>query len=94
MLGCRFAIPALLERGGGAIVNTASAAAFYGSHSLAAYGISKAGSSRSPDTSRPRTANAGSGATRSRRASSSTATRRPALADRWATVSAATASAT
>jgi len=43
MLGCRFAIPALLERGGGAIVNTASAAAFYGSHSLAAYGISKAG---------------------------------------------------
>jgi NAD(P)-dependent dehydrogenase (short-subunit alcohol dehydrogenase family) len=43
MLGCRFAIPALLERGGGAIVNTASAAAFYGSHSLAAYGVSKAG---------------------------------------------------
>jgi len=43
MLGCRFAIPRLLERGGGAIVNTASAAAFYGSHSLAAYGISKAG---------------------------------------------------
>ena len=30
MLGCRFAIPAMLERGGGAIVNTASAAAFYG----------------------------------------------------------------
>jgi NAD(P)-dependent dehydrogenase (short-subunit alcohol dehydrogenase family) len=43
MLGCRFAIPAMLERGGGAIVNTASAAAFYGSHSLAAYGTSKAG---------------------------------------------------
>ena len=43
MLGCRFAIPAMLERGGGSIVNTASAAAFYGSHSLAAYGISKAG---------------------------------------------------
>ena len=43
MLGCRFAIPRMLERGGGAIVNTASAAAFYGSHSLAAYGISKAG---------------------------------------------------
>jgi NAD(P)-dependent dehydrogenase (short-subunit alcohol dehydrogenase family) len=43
MLGCRFAIPALLERGGGSIVNTASAAAFYGSHSLAAYGTSKAG---------------------------------------------------
>ncbi|MSO79145.1 MAG: glucose 1-dehydrogenase [Acidimicrobiia bacterium] len=43
MLGCRFAIPAMLERGGGAIVNTASAAAFYGSTSLAAYGTSKAG---------------------------------------------------
>jgi NAD(P)-dependent dehydrogenase (short-subunit alcohol dehydrogenase family) len=43
MLGCRFAIPALLARGGGAIVNTASAAAFYGSESLAAYGTSKAG---------------------------------------------------
>jgi NAD(P)-dependent dehydrogenase (short-subunit alcohol dehydrogenase family) len=43
MLGCRFAIPAMLEGGGGAIVNTASAAAFYGSDSLAAYGTSKAG---------------------------------------------------
>jgi NAD(P)-dependent dehydrogenase (short-subunit alcohol dehydrogenase family) len=43
MLGCRFAIPAMLERGRGSIVNTASAAAFYGSHSLAAYGTSKAG---------------------------------------------------
>jgi NAD(P)-dependent dehydrogenase (short-subunit alcohol dehydrogenase family) len=31
------------ERGGGSIVNTASAAAFYGSKSLAAYGTSKAG---------------------------------------------------
>ncbi|HWS48144.1 MAG TPA: glucose 1-dehydrogenase [Acidimicrobiia bacterium] len=43
MLGCRYAIPRMLEHGGGAIVNTASAAAFYGSHSLAAYGTSKAG---------------------------------------------------
>jgi NAD(P)-dependent dehydrogenase (short-subunit alcohol dehydrogenase family) len=43
MLGCRYAIPAMLERGGGSIVNTASAAAFYGSRSLAAYGTSKAG---------------------------------------------------
>ncbi len=43
MLGCRFAIPAMLERGGGAIVNTASVAATYGSKSLAAYGTSKAG---------------------------------------------------
>jgi NAD(P)-dependent dehydrogenase (short-subunit alcohol dehydrogenase family) len=43
MLGCRFAIPHMVERGGGAIVSTASAAAFYGSRSLAAYGTSKAG---------------------------------------------------
>jgi NAD(P)-dependent dehydrogenase (short-subunit alcohol dehydrogenase family) len=43
MLGCRFAIPAMLERGGGTIINTASAAAFYGSTTLAAYGTSKAG---------------------------------------------------
>jgi NAD(P)-dependent dehydrogenase (short-subunit alcohol dehydrogenase family) len=43
MLGCRFAIPPMLERGGGSIVNTASAAAFYGSSSMAAYGTSKAG---------------------------------------------------
>ncbi len=43
MLGCRFAIPAMLERGDGAIVNTASAAAFYGSRTLLAYGTSKAG---------------------------------------------------
>lgn len=43
MLGCRFAVPAMLERGGGSIVNTASAAAFYGSTSLLAYGTSKAG---------------------------------------------------
>jgi NAD(P)-dependent dehydrogenase (short-subunit alcohol dehydrogenase family) len=33
----------MLERGGGSIVNTASAAAFYGSQSLLAYGTSKAG---------------------------------------------------
>ena len=43
MLGCKYAVPAMLERGGGAIVNTASAAAFYGSRSLLAYGTSKAG---------------------------------------------------
>ena len=43
MLGCRFAIPRMIERGGGVIVNTASAAAFYGSTSLAAYGTTKAG---------------------------------------------------
>ncbi|MDX6287100.1 MAG: hypothetical protein QOG53_2585 [Frankiales bacterium] len=43
MLGCRFAIPRMIERGGGAIVSTASAAAFYGSRTLAAYGTSKGG---------------------------------------------------
>ena len=43
MLGCRYAIPRMVERGGGVIVNTASAAAFYGSTSLAAYGTTKAG---------------------------------------------------
>ena len=43
MLGCRYAIPRMIERGGGAIVTTASAAAFYGSRALAAYGTSKAG---------------------------------------------------
>jgi NAD(P)-dependent dehydrogenase (short-subunit alcohol dehydrogenase family) len=43
MLGCRFAIPRMVERGGGVIVSTASAAAFYGSRTLAAYGTSKAG---------------------------------------------------
>jgi len=43
MLACRFAIPRMSARGGGAIVNTASAAAFYGSRTLAAYGTSKAG---------------------------------------------------
>jgi NAD(P)-dependent dehydrogenase (short-subunit alcohol dehydrogenase family) len=42
LLGCRYAIPAMLERGGGAIVNTASAAAFYGGTSLLAYSASKA----------------------------------------------------
>src|SRR4029079_12589903 len=42
MLGCRFAIPVMRERGGGAIVNTASAAAFYGSTSLNVYGVTKA----------------------------------------------------
>ena len=33
MLGCRFAVPAMLERGGGSIVNTVSAAAFLRQHS-------------------------------------------------------------
>lgn len=42
LLGCRHAIPAMLERGHGSIVNTASAAAFYGEPGLAAYAASKA----------------------------------------------------
>ena len=41
MLGCRYAIPAMLDRDGGAIVNTASAAAFYGG-AMMAYGAAKA----------------------------------------------------
>jgi NAD(P)-dependent dehydrogenase (short-subunit alcohol dehydrogenase family) len=42
-LGIRAAVPALVERGGGAIVNTASDAAFHGAPNLAAYSSSKAG---------------------------------------------------
>lgn len=43
MLGCKHAIPQLLERGGGAIVNTSSASGLVGDLSRAAYGASKAG---------------------------------------------------
>jgi len=43
MLGCKHAIPQLLARGGGAIVNTSSNSAFSGDLSRAAYGASKAG---------------------------------------------------
>ena len=43
MLGCKHAIPRMLERGGGAIVNTSSAAALVGDPIRTAYGISKAG---------------------------------------------------
>jgi NAD(P)-dependent dehydrogenase (short-subunit alcohol dehydrogenase family) len=42
MIGMQTCAPAIRDSGGGAIVNTASAAAFYGSKSLAAYGTSKA----------------------------------------------------
>ena len=42
-LGLKAVAPAMIARGGGAIVNTASAAAFYGSRTLLAYGTSKAG---------------------------------------------------
>ena len=43
MLGCKHAIPRMLERGGGAIVNTSSAAALAGDLVRTAYGASKAG---------------------------------------------------
>ncbi len=43
MLGCRFAIPEMLRRGGGTIINTSSASGLVGDASRAAYGVSKAG---------------------------------------------------
>jgi NAD(P)-dependent dehydrogenase (short-subunit alcohol dehydrogenase family) len=43
LLGCKHAIPRMLERGGGSIVNTSSAAALAGDLVRTAYGISKAG---------------------------------------------------
>lgn len=42
-LGCKHAIPRMLERGGGSIVNTASIDGFMGRGVRAAYGASKAG---------------------------------------------------
>ena len=43
VMGCKHAIPAMLERGGGSIVNTASIEGFVGRGVRAAYGASKAG---------------------------------------------------
>lgn len=43
MLGCKHAIPRLLERGGGVIVNTSSNSGLSGDLSRTAYGASKAG---------------------------------------------------
>jgi NAD(P)-dependent dehydrogenase (short-subunit alcohol dehydrogenase family) len=43
LMGCKHAIPRLLERGGGSIVNTASIEAFVGRGVRAAYGSTKAG---------------------------------------------------
>jgi len=43
MLGCKHAIPAMLAHGGGAIVNTASAAGGLGDDARTAYGAAKAG---------------------------------------------------
>lgn len=43
MLGCKHAIPHMIERGGGAIVQTSSASGLRGDLSRAAYSASKAG---------------------------------------------------
>jgi NAD(P)-dependent dehydrogenase (short-subunit alcohol dehydrogenase family) len=43
LLGCKHAIPRMLERGGGAIVNTSSASGLTGDLVRTAYGVSKAG---------------------------------------------------
>jgi NAD(P)-dependent dehydrogenase (short-subunit alcohol dehydrogenase family) len=43
MLGCRYAIPSMITRGGGAIVNMSSAAALAGALRNTAYAASKAG---------------------------------------------------
>jgi NAD(P)-dependent dehydrogenase (short-subunit alcohol dehydrogenase family) len=43
LMGCKHAIPRMLERGGGSIVNTASIDGFMGRGVRAAYGASKAG---------------------------------------------------
>jgi len=43
LMGCKHAIPRMLDRGGGSIVNTASIEAFVGRGVRAAYGATKAG---------------------------------------------------
>lgn len=43
MLGCKHAIPRMIERGGGSIINTSSASGLTGDAARAAYGASKAG---------------------------------------------------
>jgi NAD(P)-dependent dehydrogenase (short-subunit alcohol dehydrogenase family) len=42
-LGCKYAIPEMLKRGGGSIVNTSSAAGLAAERTRVAYGVSKAG---------------------------------------------------
>jgi NAD(P)-dependent dehydrogenase (short-subunit alcohol dehydrogenase family) len=42
MLGCKYAIPALIARGGGAIVNTSSTSSLFGFTGISAYGAAKA----------------------------------------------------
>lgn len=43
LAGCKYAIPVMLEQGGGAIINTASGSGLVGDLSRIAYGTSKAG---------------------------------------------------
>lgn len=43
MLGCKYAIPHMLTRGGGAIINTSSASGLTGDIARPAYGVSKGG---------------------------------------------------
>jgi NAD(P)-dependent dehydrogenase (short-subunit alcohol dehydrogenase family) len=43
MLGCKHAVPRMLERGGGSIVNTSSGSSYVGDLIQSAYGASKAG---------------------------------------------------
>lgn len=43
MLGCKHAIPAMLERGGGSIINTSSGSAQRGDVTIPAYAVSKGG---------------------------------------------------
>lgn len=43
MLGCKYAIPQMIRRGGGSIINTSSASGMTGDSTRAAYGASKAG---------------------------------------------------
>ena len=43
MLGCKYAIPHMIDAGGGAIVTTSSTSGQFGDLSRAAYGVSKSG---------------------------------------------------
>lgn len=43
VMGCKFAIPLMIESGGGAIINTASSSGVYGDLTNTAYGVAKAG---------------------------------------------------
>ncbi|WP_289145138.1 SDR family oxidoreductase [uncultured Sphingobium sp.] len=43
MLGCKYAIPKMIARGGGAIVNTSSSSALAATVDLVAYGVAKSG---------------------------------------------------